>query len=509
MMKRKMISPTKSRRGRPAAGEFGSLRNATEERFDQVASHDEETTFREREDDHTEQIHPDADALAHAESTAAEDVLGLYLQQMGSIPLLKRGEELDLAERLDSARRRYRRAALWNWPVLAHVVTTFEAVAEGRAQLERLVDVFPGLKLTAEVIAKRLPRHLHTLRQLREEATADFRELLRARSMAARRHLRHALRGRLRQAVRLAEELSPRTELLDLWTKELQRDALRARTLPAEHKEAWKATLFEFLAMPEELTGLLRVLERRRACYQKVRGELAAANLRLVVSIAKKYRNRGLPFADLIQEGNGGLMRAVDKYDHRLGFKFGTYATWWIRQGITRAIADLSRMVRVPCHQIANLSALERVGGELAMMYGREPSMEEVAAALGLKPEDARSLRAVGRPPASLEEPVGDQDDKALQDFLHAPEQPDAGQAIDRGVLRDRIAVALRCLPQRDREVIELRFGLRDGRSGTLDEVSTLFGITRERVRQIEGRGLERLRHPDYSRDLEEFAEPA
>ena len=400
-----------------------------------------------------------------------DDALSLYLKQMGTIPLLNRQQEFALAARLERARRRYRRAALSNWTVLEQLIGTFDRVVAGELNLDRIIDVVASLGLDLVAIRRRLLHHLEALRRLWEEAAV------------AQGETPHEARRRLRRAVRLAEELSPRIDLLNDWTA-----ALKPQT---------------------EDALLLPVLDRRRRLYQRGRRELAEANLRLVVSIAKKYRNRGLPFADLIQEGNGGLMRAVDKYDHRLGFKFGTYATWWIRQGITRAIADLSRMVRVPCHQIANLSALERVGGELAMMYGREPSMEEVAAALGLKPEDARSLRAVGRPPASLEEPVGDQDDKALQDFLHAPEQPDAGQAIDRGVLRDRIAVALRCLPQRDREVIELRFGLRDGRSRTLDEVSTLFGITRERVRQIEGRGLERLRHPDYSRDLEEFAEPA
>jgi RNA polymerase primary sigma factor len=166
-------------------------------------------------------------------------------------------------------------------------------------------------------------------------------------------------------------------------------------------------------------------------------------------------------------------------------------------------------MVRVPCHQIGTLAALERVSGELALEYEREPTVEEMAAALGVKPDDARSLRAVGRPPASLDEPISDEDDKALEDFLHAPEGLSAGHALDRQLLQERIATVLRCLPQRDREVIELRFGLHDGRARTLDEVSRLFGITRERVRQIEARALGRLRQPDSSRHLEEFAEPA
>ena len=234
---------------------------------------------------------------------------------------------------------------------------------------------------------------------------------------------------------------------------------------------------------------------------------MAEGNLRLVVSIAKRYRSRGLPFSDLIQEGNRGLMRAVDKYEHRLGYKFGTYATWWIRQGITRALADHARTIRVPCHQVGTLAAVERVRGELSAKEGREPTVEEIAAVLGVSAEETHSLRVVARHPVSLHEPMGGDGERALEDFLDDPSATNPGLAVDQHLLRDRIAEVLRSLTPREREVIELRFGLRDGQPRTLEEVARTYGITRERIRQIEARGLLKLRQPVRSQRLVEFAE--
>ncbi|MBX9628039.1 MAG: sigma-70 family RNA polymerase sigma factor, partial [Gemmataceae bacterium] len=223
--------------------------------------------------------------------------------------------------------------------------------------------------------------------------------------------------------------------------------------------------------------------------------------------IAKNYRNRGLPFADLIQEGNRGLMRAVDKYEWRLNFKFGTYATWWVRQGITRALHDHARTVRVPCHQIGMLAKIERKRGELSAATGKEPTNDELAAALGVKAEDTRSLRVVGRHPVSLHEPVGGDGERALEDFLSDHHAGSPGEQVDRGLLRDRIGEVMKSLAPREREVLELRFGLKDGTPKTLDEVARQYGITRERIRQIEARGLLKLRQPLRSQRLEEFAD--
>jgi len=255
---------------------------------------------------------------------------------------------------------------------------------------------------------------------------------------------------------------------------------------------------------PEELTGLLAILQCRRTCYQRARREMVEANLRLVVALAKRYRGRGLTFADIIQEGNRGLMRAVDKYDHRLGFKFATYASWWIRQGIFRALSDFSRCVRVPCHQVRLLSDIERLGGELMSQLGREPGPEELADALGITVEDLRVLRAASQHPRSLQEPF-EEGKGTLEDILMFQGEANLGQALDRQLLQQRLAEVLGVLPARDREVLELRFGLRDGQPRTLDEIAGVFGLTRERIRQIEMHGLQKLRQPGQRERLAGF----
>jgi RNA polymerase primary sigma factor len=260
------------------------------------------------------------------------------------------------------------------------------------------------------------------------------------------------------------------------------------------------------MAAPEELADLVRVIERRRAPYLDARRELAEANLRLVVSISKRYRSRGLSFADLIQEGNSGLMRAVDKFDYRLGWKFGTYATWWIRQGITRALADLSRTVRPPSHQVSTLGAIRNAENELMAHHGREPTAEEVAAALKMQAEEMRSLCRTELQPVSLNEALG-REEQTLQDSLRDERTTDAAEAVDKYLLKERIAELLRCLAPRDREVIELRFGLRDGQPRTLKEVADIYGISRERIRQVETRCLRKLQQPERRARLVEFTE--
>jgi RNA polymerase primary sigma factor len=449
---------------------------------------------------------PNDQEAAVMDGPGADDALTVYLRQMGAIPLLNREQELTLAQRLARARHRYRRAALWNWSVLARVLDTFTEIQAGGHSLDRMVDVIPSQKLTAERIQRRLPGHLDQLRQLLAQTRTEFQRRLHTGSRLTRLR-RRGLWARLRQGVRLAEELSPRTELLDEWTAELQRQEARLRLAAGKVEAAeWQRLLLGVLATPEELHGLVGVVRRRQALYRQARHELAAANLRLVVSIAKRFRGRGLPFADLIQEGNSGLMRAVDKYDHELGFKFGTYATWWIRQGITRALSDLSRTVRVPCHQLDVLRTLDRIQGDLTVQQGREPTLEEVAAATGITPEDTRRLRVAARQPVSLHEPFGDED-QTMADWLGDRETVSPGEAADHRLLQERIAEVLRCLAPRDREVIELRYGLRDGRPRTLDEVANQFGITRERIRQIEGRAIGKLRQPERRGRLADFVE--
>lgn len=454
-------------------------------------------------------------------SRGADDTLGLYLRQMGSIPMLKRPAEIEVAARLERARTRFRFAALRSPFILNRAYVTFAAVQAGQLAFDPQVDVVTTANLRRDQILRRLPLHLPTLEAIINEEREAFPAgltLTSPRDLAAWRRTRWR---RLRKAGRLMAELSPRTESLERWVDDL---TLKARELNrmlvsmhlgrpkslaarAERNDAFRAAIESCWSEPEELSGLLKVIARRRDEYQRVRGELASANLRLVVSIAKKYRNRGLPFADLIQEGNRGLLRAVDKYEYKLEFKFGTYATWWIRQSIQRALADLARTVRVPCHQIAVLGQTERARTELAGELGREPSIEELAGRVGLPVDEVRSLRVVGKHPVSLHEPVGGDGERALEDFLRDRGTTTPGEHVDQHLLRERIGEVLKSLAQREREVIELRYGLRDGQPKTLDEVARLFGITRERIRQIEARGILKLRQPVRSCRLEQFAE--
>ncbi|HEY8505585.1 MAG TPA: sigma-70 family RNA polymerase sigma factor [Gemmataceae bacterium] len=459
-----------------------------------------------------------AEEAEHELGHGPDDALGLYLRQMGAIPLLKRQQELELAQRLEHARLRFRRACFFSPYVLRRILQTFEKVQAGQLAFDPTIDVVASLKLRREDILRRMPHHLPLLAKLLKEDASEFARALRPESAARLRLWRRRRARRLAKAARLMAELSPRTELLERWTEEFSDIADEMRRVlhdvPGAAKRgklhpAVRELCGEVGMLPEELAGLVRVLHQRRRAYQKVRRELAEANLRLVVSIAKKYRNRGLPFADLIQEGNRGLMRAVDKYEHRLGYKFGTYATWWIRQGITRALADHARTVRVPCHQIGLLARIERARSELSAASGREPRDEEIARKLGVKTDETRSLRVVGRHPVSLHEPIGGEGERALEDFLSDAGAPSPGQFVDQTLLRERIAEVLRSLAPREREVIELRFGLKDGQPKTLDEVAKVYGITRERIRQIEARGLLKLRQPLRSQRLEEFADEA
>lgn len=472
----------------------------------------------------------DAEEPVAAEETAAEqsisgpdDALGLYLRQMGAIPLLTRNEELALARRLETARNRYRRAALFNWICLKRVIELFESVEAGEAPLDPNIDVVNSVGLTRAQILARMPHNLRTLKRLLTTADPTFRMLLRTKSVSGRDRLRREVFRQLRKAMRLVAEISPRTEVLEHFTGELfgtveamqdleRKSTSGGRSAAARQQQnrcvkALRDLTLATSTMPEDLVRLAEVVRLRHRTFQQARRELAEGNLRLVVAIAKRYRGRGLAFSDLIQEGNRGLMRAVDKFEHRLGFKFGTYATWWIRQGITRALADHARTVRVPCHQVGTLAAMERIRGELVAAHGREPTIEQIAKKLRITPEETRSLRAVARNPVSLQEPLTGDAERALGDLLDDNSAENPGEKVDQHLLRERIAEVLRSLTPREREVIELRFGLKDGQPRTLDEVARCYGITRERIRQIEARGLIKLRQPVRSQRLVGFAE--
>ncbi|MEJ7594194.1 MAG: RNA polymerase sigma factor RpoD [Planctomycetaceae bacterium] len=258
---------------------------------------------------------------------------------------------------------------------------------------------------------------------------------------------------------------------------------------------------------PQSMAAQMLTIQQRHAEYDKAMRDLSGGNLRLVVSIAKKYRNRGMTFLDLIQEGNTGLMRAVDKYEYRRGYKFSTYATWWIRQAITRAIADQARTIRVPVHMIETMTRLRAASRTLLQDNGREPTVEEMAELAGVPMEEARRVMRISRQPISLDKPIGESDDSAFGDFLEdrSTDSPVSNAASE--MLKDKIDTVLKTLTYREREIIKLRYGLGDGYTYTLEEVGRIFKVTRERVRQIEAKAVRKLQHPVRSRQLQGFLE--
>jgi RNA polymerase primary sigma factor len=259
------------------------------------------------------------------------------------------------------------------------------------------------------------------------------------------------------------------------------------------------------LESPEELDVRLKAIDVVFQEYDQAKRDLSGGNLRLVVSIAKKYRNRGLPFLDIIQEGNTGLMRAVDKYEYRRGYKFSTYATWWIRQAITRAIADHARTIRVPVHMIETMSKLRGIQKRLLQEIGREPTLEEIAEAADMSHEETKRVMKISRHPISLDRPVGESEDSQFGDFIEDERQQAPSETATSEMLRVRINDVLKTLTYREREILKLRYGVGDGYTYTLEEVGRIFKVTRERVRQVESKAIRKLQHPVRKRRLSSF----
>src|SRR6266566_227474 len=289
------------------------------------------------------------------------------------------------------------------------------------------------------------------------------------------------------------EDLEKELEALTVLTEGSVSDPVRMYL-----KEIGRIPLLKF----EEEIDLAKKVEKSD---QNAKKKLINSNLRLVVSIAKKYIGRGLTLLDLIQEGNQGLIRAVEKYDWRRGYKFSTYATWWIRQSVTRAIADQARTIRIPVHMVENINRFLRTSRKLMQELGREPSPEEVAKVLEIDPEKALEIIKISQEPASLEAPVGDEDDSKLGDFIHDTAMPTLFDAASRELLKEQVDQVLQSLSDRERRVLEERFGLKDGRPKTLEEVGKMFAVTRERIRQIEAKALRKLRHPSRGNKLRDY----
>ncbi len=451
-----------------------------------------------------------------------DDPVRMYLQQMGEIPLLTREEEIALAKKIEMTRMHFRRRVLESDYAIRQAMDILTQVYNSELPFDRTMKVSTAENLSKETILSRMPDNLETLNRMVRCNNSDWETLGSSRISAQKR--KRVLRGlwrRRRRAAKLLEELSLRTSRIQPLMRKLQHISAKMKQIRSDLDNAAKKNIppEDAEVMGEELQGLTdlvmeepEMLHKRVKAIQKVfndyehaKRELSSGNLRLVVSIAKKYRNRGLPFLDIIQEGNTGLMRAVDKYEYRRGYKFSTYATWWIRQAITRAIADHARTIRIPVHMIETMSRLRNVAKQLVQEVGREPTVEEIAERSGMEISETRRVMKMSHRPISLDRPVGDTEDSYFGDFIEDDTAESPVETAGSEMLKDRIEEILKTLTYREREIIKLRYGIGDGYTYTLEEVGRIFKVTRERVRQVEAKAIRKLQHPVRARKLEGF----
>ena len=461
---------------------------------------------------------PEAAEPATTTVVAAEEPVGtdddpvrLYLTQMGAIPLLTRDEELECARAVEIYREGFRRASM----------TTPEGLRMGLQWCEERREEVE--RLEREAIEHGSPRdpdpqhelNLHHLRTLRPLMASVDSALVATIPIEDRRAGHASVLRKVERGWKLLLELDVPLEVVNRVREILIDTRRRVLRLRAEvnsgsrkAREAHRtelAVLEASLGEPVErfLERCVRISRRFRR-YEEAKQKMASGNLRLVVSIAKRWRNRGLPFADLIQEGNAGLMKAVEKYEYKRGYKFSTYATWWIRQSVTRAIADHARTIRVPVHLTETMAKLRRIQHDVLQETGKEATLEELAARAGISSQECRRVLAASRSTVSLDRPVGDGDAQVM-DFIADRDAPDPADLPVSDQLKARVAEVLETLSEREREILSLRFGFGDGYTYTLEEVGRRFNVTRERVRQIEAKAIKRLQHPTRSRLLEGF----
>ncbi len=444
-----------------------------------------------------------------------------YLTQMGHAPLMTRAEELATAQRIEKTRRHARREMLASDYVLRAAVGILDRLARGQMRAETACEGSLNIEPRKRHLVLAVGPNVQTLRNLLRQNREDFRRSVSRRCpVEQRREAQHRLAMRRANAIRLVEETPVRRRYLEAVVERLQKisrrmdDLLRQiATAKSNQDSAISAQackeLRHWMCVTRETPARLhrrldRITESRRT-HDDARRELSLANLRLVVAIAKRYRNRGLSFLDLIQEGNTGLLHAVDKFESDRGFKFSTYATWWVRQAITRAIADHSRTIRIPVHMLAKVDKVQNTRRMLTQRGKGHPTLEETAEASGLSITAAHRAIKANHRMLSLDEPLGDESQKDLGELLPDNRDTDPMSGLNRDSLKVGIAQVLESLNYREREILRLRYGLSDGCAHTLSEVGKIFSVTRERIRQIECDALRKLQQPSCTRKLAVF----